>query len=66
MKDRLTKLFYVHRKESFKDNTHLYLAFEFIQGGEIFSLLRRENMFPNDVTLFYGTEIVLALEYLHK
>ena len=23
-------------------------------------------MFPNDVTLFYVTEIVLALEYLHK
>ena len=37
-----------------------------MQGGEIFRLLRRENLFPNDVALFYITEIVLALEYLHK
>jgi protein kinase A len=28
--------------------------------------LRRENLFPNDVALFYITEIVTALEYLHS
>ena len=28
--------------------------------------MRRESFFPNDVALFYTTEIVLALEYLHK
>jgi protein kinase A/protein kinase X len=44
----------------------VYLAFEYVQGGEIFRLLRKENMFPNDVALFYITEIVLALEYLHR
>jgi len=44
----------------------VYLTFEYVQGGEIFRLLRRENLFPNDVALFYITEIVLALEYLHK
>ena len=54
------------RHESFKDSTHLYLTFEYVQGGEIFRLLRRENLFPNDVALFYITEIVLALEYLHQ
>ena len=54
------------RHESFKDSTHVYLTFEYVQGGEIFRLLRRENLFPNDVALFYITEIVLALEYLHK
>ena len=42
------------------------MAFEYVQGGEIFRLLRRENLFPNDVALFYVTEIVLALEYLQK
>ena len=52
--------------ESFKDSTHVYLAFEYVQGGEIFRLLRRENMFPNDVALFYITELVIALEYLHE
>ena len=43
----------------------MYLTFEYVQGGEIFRLLRQENLFPNDVALFYVTEIVLALEYLH-
>ena len=37
-----------------------------MQGGEIFRLLRRESLFPNDVALFYITEIVTALEYLHS
>ena len=62
----ITHPFIIDLKESFKDNTHIYLSFEFIQGGEIFRLLRRENLFPNDVSLFYVTEIVLALEYLHS
>ena len=63
----LNSVFYLFtRHESFKDSTHVYLTFEYVQGGEIFRLLRRENLFPNDVALFYITEIVLALEYLHK
>jgi len=42
------------------------MSFEFVQGGEIFKLLRKESFFPNDVALFYTTEIVLALDYLHR
>jgi serine/threonine protein kinase len=42
------------------------MAFEYVQGGEIFRLIRKETMFPNDVALFYITEIVTALEYLHS
>ena len=63
---KLISFVFNNRHESFKDNTHVYLTFEYVQGGEIFRLLRRENLFPNDVALFYVTEIVLALEYLHK
>ena len=29
-------------------------------------MLRKEQFFPNDVALFYITEIVMALEYLHS
>jgi len=42
------------------------MSFEYVQGGEIFRLLRKEGQFPNDVALFYTTEILLALEYLHE
>lgn len=58
--------FIVNLIESFQDDLNLYLVFDFVQGGEIFRLLRKENLFPNDVTLFYIAEITLALEYLHS
>jgi len=51
--------------ETFQDKLNLYLVFDFIQGGEIFRLLRKENLFPNDVALFYIAEIALAMQYLH-
>ena len=47
--------------ETFQDKLNLYLVFDFIQGGEIFRLLRKENLFPNDVALFYIAEITLAI-----
>lgn len=42
------------------------MLLDYACGGELFSLLRREGRFANDVALFFGTEIVLAFEYLHS
>ena len=58
--------FIVNLIETFQDKLNLYLVFDFIQGGEIFRLLRKENLFPNDVALFYIAEITLAIQYLHE
>ena len=59
--------FIVNLVESFQDNQNLYLVFDLVQGGEIFRLLRKENnTFPNDVVLFYASELTLALSYLHS
>jgi serine/threonine protein kinase len=52
--------------ETFQDKTNLYFVFEYVPGGELFRLLRREKLFPNDVALFYAAEVVLALEHLHS
>jgi len=41
------------------------MLLEYACGGELFSRLRREGRFANDVALFYACEIVLAFEYLH-
>ena len=41
------------------------MLFEFVSGGELFSRLRKEGRFANDVALFYATEILHALQYLH-
>ncbi|CAG9330060.1 PRKACB_1 [Blepharisma stoltei] len=51
---------------SFQDNACLYLVMEYIAGGELFTRLRLWHHFPNDVALFYATEILLAIEYIHS
>ncbi|VDN97008.1 unnamed protein product [Rodentolepis nana] len=58
--------FIVTLKSYFKDNANLYMALEFINGGELFSLIRREGKFKEDTARFYGAQVVLALEYLHS
>eukprot|EP01102_Stenamoeba_stenopodia_P013350 TRINITY_DN431_c0_g1_i3.p1 TRINITY_DN431_c0_g1~~TRINITY_DN431_c0_g1_i3.p1 ORF type:complete len:357 (+),score=50.17 TRINITY_DN431_c0_g1_i3:182-1252(+) len=58
--------FVVKLYTTFHDGLNLYLVMEYVIGGEIFTHLRREGRFPNDVTRFYAAEIVLALEYLHS
>ena len=43
--------FIVNLLECFHDEKNLYLVFVFVQGGEVFRLLRKEQVFPNDVAL---------------
>ena len=50
----------------FQSSCCLYLLSEFVVGGELFKRLRSEGAFPNDVALFYVTEIVCAFTYLHS
>lgn len=42
------------------------MLFELVQGGELFSRLRKDGRFSNDITLFYISEIYTALYYLHQ
>ena len=51
---------------TFQDSTYIYMLLEYICGGELFSRLRREGRFSNDVALFYACEIVLAFEHMHS
>jgi tRNA A-37 threonylcarbamoyl transferase component Bud32 len=56
----VVKLFY-----AFQDHEKLYLILEYAQGGELFTHLAQERMFPEDTASFYMAEMVLALEHLH-
>ena len=44
----------------------LYMLFEYVCGGELFSYLRNAVKFNNETANFFATEIVCALEYLHS
>ncbi len=56
----VVKLYY-----AFQDHEKLYLILEYAQGGELFTHLAMERMFPEPVASFYLAEMVLALEHLH-
>jgi protein kinase X len=57
--------FIVELKGTFQTESHVFMLLDYACGGELFSLLRREGRFANDVGLFFASEIVLAFEYLH-
>ena len=38
---------------------------DFINGGELFTHIRREGRFSENKAKFYAAEIIVAVEYLH-
>jgi serine/threonine protein kinase len=56
----VVKLYY-----AFQDQEKLYLILEYAEGGELFTHLATERMFPEETAAFYMAEMVLALEHLH-
>lgn len=63
---RVTHPYLVNLYASFQDERYIHMLLEYIIGGELFSLLRKEGSFSNEVAKFYAAEIILALEYLHS
>ncbi|XP_061538679.1 cAMP-dependent protein kinase catalytic subunit PRKX [Phycodurus eques] len=57
----LIRLFWTHHDECF-----LYMLMDYVPGGELFSYLRSRGRFSNGTGLFYASEIVCAIEYLHS
>ncbi|KAI9099282.1 kinase-like domain-containing protein [Phlyctochytrium arcticum] len=58
--------FLVSMLGTFQDCANLYFVMEYVQGGELFSYLRRCGRFPNHVARFYAAEVVMAFEHLHS
>lgn len=40
-----------------QDNAYLYMVFEFVAGGELFSLLRSVGRIPEITATFYGAQV---------
>ena len=58
--------FIVSIKSAFQDEKYLYLVSDFVQGGDMYFHMHEAHKFSFELTQFYISEIVLALEYLHK
>mmetsp|Transcript_98946 Transcript_98946/g.284269 ORF Transcript_98946/g.284269 Transcript_98946/m.284269 type:complete len:360 (-) Transcript_98946:79-1158(-) len=57
--------FIVNLLATFQDESRLFLLLEFINGGELFSHLRKEGRLQDPDAKFYAGEITLAFAYLH-
>ncbi|XAR66150.1 Non-specific serine/threonine protein kinase [Bertholletia excelsa] len=51
---------------SFTCRDNLYLVMEYLNGGDLYSLLRNLGCLEEDMARIYIAELVLALEYLHS
>ncbi|EGR29799.1 hypothetical protein IMG5_148270 [Ichthyophthirius multifiliis] len=58
--------FIVDMTSTFQDEKYIYMLFEYVQGGELFTRLRKEGRFANDVCLFYSCQILISLQYLQQ
>ncbi|KMT17903.1 hypothetical protein BVRB_2g034320 [Beta vulgaris subsp. vulgaris] len=57
----IVKLYY-----SFQDAEYLYLIMEYLPGGDMMTLLMREDILTEKVAKFYIAQSVLAIESIHK
>ena len=51
---------------AFQNSTSIYLVMEYLSGGDIFNLLRRQQKFTEDTARFYLAEVCMAVDYLHR
>jgi len=57
----VVKLYY-----SFQDRDNLYFVMEYIPGGDLMSLLIKFGIFNEPLARFYISELVMAIESVHK
>jgi serine/threonine kinase 38 len=56
----------VELKASFQDEQHLYLVMEFLQGGDLMTLLMEKDILSEEMSRFYMAETILAIESVHN
>lgn len=58
--------FLVGLKYAFQTPTKLYMVLPLYNGGELFTILKKQRRFSEDRTKFYAAEIALGLGHLHS
>jgi len=57
----IVRLFYC-----FKNERKLFFALEYCPGGELFNILLKRRRLSENQAMFYSSQVLLALEYLHE
>ncbi|XP_077995830.1 ribosomal protein S6 kinase-related protein-like [Glandiceps talaboti] len=57
--------FLVKAHETWQTRTHLYLVFDYLDHGDLFTLWTIEGHFTEDTVRIYAAELALALDFLH-
>lgn len=57
--------FIVNMLSSYEDDNCLYIMLEYINGGELFTLIREQKMLTSEISRLYAAELTLVFEYLH-
>ena len=58
--------FLVSLKSAFQDQFFLYLVLEYVQGGDLYTLLAKNGSIEAHDAKLYASEVVCALSYLHS
>ena len=58
--------FIVKLQYAFQNPSKLYLVMDYCPGGELFFHIQRVERFNEEAVKFYGAQLVLAIEHLHK
>ncbi|CAI2360806.1 unnamed protein product [Moneuplotes crassus] len=49
----------------FQNEESIYFVMPYVQGGELYRLLKKNKRFPEEIVKFYTIQLILGLEYLH-
>lgn len=63
---RVSHPFIVKLYFAFQTSKKIYFILEYCPGGELFFHLSKFTEFSEEVVKFYASEVILALQYLHK
>eukprot|EP00924_Labyrinthula_sp_SR-Ha-C_P016930 maker-scaffold_6-snap-gene-19.47-mRNA-1 protein AED:0.32 eAED:0.35 QI:0/0/0/1/1/1/3/0/236 len=58
--------FIVQMVNNFMDAENIYMVFEFVNGGELFTYLRNQGRISDDAARFYAAQVCLCFSYLHQ
>ena len=64
--ERMNHPFIINMHFSFQDNEHLYIAMDYLTGGDLRYQLCLKKKFSEQETKFFIACIILALEYIHS